>query len=121
LGWVVENAEYLVGTRRLGGMAIQYEELCRDVRTTTEAIFNYLGWEITPQTSRYLAGSRGGSLAASLLQGKHPYFAVYRRPQATQAVSGRDLLSPDGEEAVTRIAGGLWSELAPAGGSLVEK
>jgi hypothetical protein len=70
-----------------------YEELCQDPVGLTRSLFDFLGWEVTPQTFRFLEKSTSArhSWLRVLLQVKRPYYAVYRRSDRQRARNRHEL------------------------------
>lgn len=70
---------------------LTYEDLCRDPAGQVQMLFDFLGWQVTPQTARFLAQSQSERWPwlRALLQVKHSYYALYRRSDREQEQSRR--------------------------------
>jgi hypothetical protein len=106
LEWLVQNVEYLevLGTHRPCRLVV-YEDLCRAPEIVTRDLFDFLGWEMGPQTRRFLRTntSASSSLLSDWLQAKHPYFSV-RKNSRRAAASWRTQLRPRQQEQILTIA-----------------
>ncbi len=97
LNWLVINQSYLALTREADVLLVVYEHLCARADETVKQIFEFLHWEIMPQTSQYVCASQKpqGPVLAALRQLKHPYYAVYQRRNPERRTGEEDLPASD--------------------------
>src|SRR5207302_3542539 len=95
LQWLVHNLLYQQAMQsHPDSHLVVYEELCRDPVRVTNAAFAYLGWQVGPQTLRFIERSSKEKNIWLLdwLQAKHPYFGV-RKDSIQSAESWRSELT----------------------------
>jgi SAM-dependent methyltransferase len=106
LDWLIENAIYeRLLEKHPNGRLVVYAHLCRDPLGSTEKLFQALGWDVTPQTRRFLhqTTTRRTSRLTSLVTASHSYFSVYR-PPTEEVDAWRRTLSRREQDEIMAIA-----------------
>jgi hypothetical protein len=79
--WLLTNRAYLEVLKTYPRThVVVYEALCSEPLRVSQGVFDFLGWQLGPQTRAFLQTSTHGSRSslATMLLGQHSYFSIYR-------------------------------------------
>lgn len=105
--WLLQNcrAMQILGDDGHRAHWLVYEKLCSQPVEQTEAMFAFLGWQVTSQTRRYLdQSSQTGRDRSAVWQGKRRYFSDQRRADLNWQ-HPEQTLEPEVRDRVMAIAG----------------
>ena len=60
---------------------VVYEHLCQQTETTIASLFQFLGWDMGPNTQQFITDTMSGKRKSR--NQKREYFSVYRNPQSS--------------------------------------
>ncbi len=107
LDWVLQNREYwTLAQKHARVTTLVYLDLCIDPLSVTEKVYDFLGWKVGAETTRFIRTSTSMSLRQSLLRrfwSRRFYYNVHKDSRQN-ATAWKRVLTADQQKAILTMA-----------------